>query len=211
MPVRVTLPSTLHRTESTHSLNFTASTLIDTKDGECDTECDTVAEDCEEIPKFTNPFSKRHMPMKISPSLTLRTFARRMSMPARRLSEHITTTFHLTPSSPFTCREETDSSSYFSRPRNHHTRHLPVVEMKKVKEEKEEVEVKLVEVEVVKVKRVNRVARVERWVTEQKDIVAEAPIVPPMTPAVSRRKETGLRERAHRKVSRTLQRVRHSI
>ncbi|KAG5644711.1 hypothetical protein DXG03_007934 [Asterophora parasitica] len=209
MPVRVILPSNLRRIESTHSLKSTASTLIDINDGACDTAStrDTVVDDCEESRKFTNPFSKLPTPkMAMSPSLTLRPFARRMTMPARRLSEHITATLaRHTPSSPFTRVEE---DSYFT-PHNH-TRHLPVVEMKRVEEVEEEVD--LVEVRVAQVQRVDPVARVEGWVEHQKDIVVEVPIVPTMAPVVShRKKKTGLRNRAHRRVERTLQRVRHSF
>ncbi|KAG5634367.1 hypothetical protein DXG03_005948, partial [Asterophora parasitica] len=137
MPVRVILPSQLRRVASTHSLKSTASTLIDTNNGECDSVSthDTVVDDYDDIPKFTSPFAKLTAP-KMAISSSLRPFARRMSMPARRLSEHITATLvHHTPSSPFIHKE---GDSFFT-PRDH-TRHLPVVEMKKVEEDEEELE-----------------------------------------------------------------------
>ncbi|KAF5379185.1 hypothetical protein D9615_005986 [Tricholomella constricta] len=126
-------------------------------------------------------------PMKMgkSPTLSLRPFARRMSMPARRLSEHITTALASPFQTPHTLDlEEVDS--YFA-PQGQGRRHcISVIEVK----EPEVKEAALVEAEVVKVERVDRVARVECWVAEQEACVVEAPIVAPTTPAASLKETT---------------------
>ncbi|KAG5649010.1 hypothetical protein DXG03_000359 [Asterophora parasitica] len=60
MPVRVILPSKLRHVESTHSLESTAPTLVETNDGGDTVSIrDNVVDDCDEITKFANPFSKQ--------------------------------------------------------------------------------------------------------------------------------------------------------
>ncbi|KAF5379225.1 hypothetical protein D9615_005920 [Tricholomella constricta] len=185
MPVREIL-SKPRRTVSIHSLKSTTSTLVDTasaNDGASKASGDLNGDFNNSPTKFTNPFSKLPSPMKMgkSPTLSLRPFARRMSMPARRLSEHITTALASPFQAPYTSDLE-EADSYFAPQGRRHAHHcMSVVELKETGTEVKEVA--LVEVEVVKVERVDRVARVECWVAQQEACVAEAPIMAPATPA----------------------------
>ncbi|KAF5379089.1 hypothetical protein D9615_005914 [Tricholomella constricta] len=185
MPVREIL-SKPRRTVSIHSLKSTTSTLVDTasaNDGASKASGDLSGDFNNSPTKFTNPFSKLPSPIKMgkSPTLSLRPFARRMSMPARRLSEHITTALASPFQTPYTPDLE-EADSYFAPQGRLHAHHcMSVVEVKET--EMEDKEVALVEIEVIKVERVERVARVECWVAEQEVCVVEAPIVAPMTPS----------------------------
>ncbi|KAF5379186.1 hypothetical protein D9615_005987 [Tricholomella constricta] len=193
MPVREIL-SKPRRTVSIHSLKSTTSTLVDTasaNDGASKVSGDFVGDFTTSPNKFTNPFSKLPSPMKMgkSPTLSLRPFARRMSMPARRLSEHITTALASPFQTPYTADHE-EADSYFAlqgQGRRHAHHCISVVELK----EPEVKEAALVEVEVVKVERVDRLARVECWVAEQEACVVEAPVVAPTTPAASLKETKG--------------------
>ncbi|KAF5379087.1 hypothetical protein D9615_005916 [Tricholomella constricta] len=193
MPVREIL-SKPRRTVSIHSLKSTTSTLVDTasaNDGASKASGD-LNEDFNNSPtKFTNPFSKLPSPMKMgkSPTLSLRPFARRMSMPARRLSEHITIALASPFQTPYTPHLE-EADSYFAPQGGRHAHHfMPVAEVKET--ETDGKEVALVEVEVVKVERVDCFARVQCWVAEQEVCVVEAPIVAPMTPSAPLKVPTG--------------------
>ncbi|KAF5379162.1 hypothetical protein D9615_006000 [Tricholomella constricta] len=186
MPVREIL-SKPRRTISIHSLKSTTSTLVDTasaNDGASKASGDLNGDFNNSPTKFTNPFSKLSSPMKMgkSPTLSLRPFARRMSMPARRLSEHITTALASPFQTPYTPDLE-EADSYFAPQGRLHAHHcMSMVEVKETETEDLK-EAALVEVEVVKVERVDRMARVECWVAEQAECVVEAPIVAPMTPS----------------------------
>ncbi|KAF8068944.1 hypothetical protein FPV67DRAFT_1652325 [Lyophyllum atratum] len=104
---------------SIHSLNSTTSTFVDTasKNAEESNDSKDVGEELvDRTPiKFSNPFSKLAAPVKVmmSPSLArVRPYARRMSLPARRFTEHFATTI----ATPFHHRRDSlnlGADSYF--------------------------------------------------------------------------------------------------
>ncbi|KAF9469351.1 hypothetical protein BDZ94DRAFT_1303835 [Collybia nuda] len=97
MPERLTTfrPRSRRYSESDNSVKSMASTLVDedVTEREENNESDTDDDEDVKVGKFYMPST----PLMKSKSLSLMPFARRMSLPAKRFSEHISTTI----SSPF--------------------------------------------------------------------------------------------------------------
>ncbi|KAG5637933.1 hypothetical protein H0H81_002593 [Sphagnurus paluster] len=224
MPVRVALPTNTKPRSATISSNKSTTTLVANSDVDAN-DCaslkaapaDMGEELDEETPaKFTNPFCKGSpMRMAMSPTMSFHPFARRISMPARRLSHHITASL----GAPFHAAqplEIPEADSYFSIQRpslipsdladdDSETETETETETESVVEEAE-----LVEGEVKKVGKVDRAARMERWVVELKTCHVEAPPVAPLmahVPSAPRKQASKIR-RAARKARSAFRRLR---
>ncbi|KAG5636829.1 hypothetical protein H0H81_006683 [Sphagnurus paluster] len=220
-PVRVVLPTSTKLRSATVSSHKSTTTLVASSDADANdvaslkaAPADLGEELVEETPaKFTNPFCKGSpMRMAMSPTLSLHPFARRISMPARRLSHHITTTL----GAPFHAAqplEIPEADSYFSiqRPSLIPTDLADDGSESETESETESmVEAELVESEVQKAGKVDRAARMKRWIVELNTCGVEAPPVAPLMAHVpsAPRKEVSKLRRAARKARTALRRVR---
>ncbi|KAG5636828.1 hypothetical protein H0H81_006682 [Sphagnurus paluster] len=221
MPVRVVLPSPTKPRSATVSSHKSTTTLVASSDADANdvaslkaAPADLGEELVEETPaKFTNPFCKGS-PMRtaMSPTISFHPFARRISMPARRLSHHITTTlgapFHAAPAL------DIQADSYFGieRPSLIPTDLADDGSESEFDTESESVvmEAELIESEVRKAEKVDRTARMERWIVELNTCGVEAPPVAPLMAHVpsAPRKEVSKLRRAARKARTALRRVR---
>ncbi|KAG5649987.1 hypothetical protein H0H81_001199 [Sphagnurus paluster] len=218
MPVRVAIPTTKRRSAavSSHKSNTTlvANSDVDANDVASlkAAPADVGDELGEETPaKFTNPFCKGS-PMRVamSPTLTLHPFARRISMPARRLSHHITATL----GAPFHTAEIPETDSYFTIQRQSLIPSDLADDDSETETETESItEAELVEGEVKKVGKVDHAARMERWVVELKTCHVEAPPIAPLMAHVpsAPRKDASKIRRAARRARTAFRRVRRQF